>query len=315
VNFRLHAFLRQGWLIMLIFWLKIQINALTKRSVFTRVKKMCKKISVIVFVASIVMASAQVNAWKFHASFDNGTLGQKADNGGDGFHGAGGRSVYTDEQKLKGQAVKMQIQKGEEGYGNWGGVFPYPKTYKGETIWFLVHTYMPLEFDHYAYSAGNRLKFLRLQTLTAAGNNIGYNDIYFDMKSASNPFAYIYEGENAWVTIGGASEYPVKDTWESYEIAVTLDNVSVDNGGKGQVRFWKNGVLLKNITNRITLRDANAYSDRALLFTYWNGGSPKDQFMYADEITVTNEQPSQVDAQGNRYVGGLLKQRPVMTTE
>lgn len=270
------------------------------------------KIFSIGLAISVALITSQAHAWRFYASFDEGVLGQKADKGGDGFHGAGGKSIYTNEQRLKGHAVKMQIQKGEEGYGNWGGVFPYPKTYKGETIWFLVHTYMPKEFDHYAYSAGNRLKFLRLQTLTATGNNIGYNDIYFDMKNVVNPFAYIYEGENAWVEIGGASDYPVKDTWESYEIAVTFDNVSVDKGGKAQVKFWKNGVLLKDITNRITLRDADAYSDRALLFTYWNGGSPKDQFMYADEIVVTNETPSQVDAHGNKYIGGVLKYRPIM---
>ena len=178
-----------------------------------------------------------------------------------------------------------------------------------------MHTYFPAGFDHYAYGEGNRLKFLRIHTLTAGGSNIGYNDLYFSAKSVTTPFAFIYEGAPNWVTMGKLDDLPVQDTWESYEMAVTLDTVPVANGGKARVRIWKNGELLKDITDRITLKHEDAYANRALLFTYWNGGAPKDQHMYVDEITVTNEVPSRRDSQGNPYIGGLIKQRPLMLVD
>lgn len=255
------------------------------------------------------------SAWRVHATFDNGTLGTKAEKASDAFVGAAGQSLYTDEQKLVGNAVKLQAKKGDTGYGNWGGEFSYPKTYKGETIWYLVHTYMPLEFDNHAYGEGNRLKFLRIHTQRANGTHIGYNDVLFDMKSQPNPFIFGYEGENNWKLIGGAADFPVKDTWESYELAVTLDRVTVDQGGKARIRFWRNGILIADITDRRTLEYDDANSTRALLFTYWNGGAPKDQHMYADEIIITNETPSNTDAHGNRYLGGLISKRPVMDAD
>lgn len=266
-------------------------------------------------VIILTMLSPLVSAWTINANFDNGTLGEKAERSPDAFAGAAGRSTYTNEQKLKGQAVKLQAKAGDTGFGNWGGEFFYPRIGKGDKIWYLIHTYIPQDFDHYSYGEGNRLKFLRIHTFTADDKNVGYIDIYFDMKTASNPFAFIYEGEHRWSLIGGAADYPVKDTWESYEFAVTLDSKSVDDGGLAEIRFWKNGILLKHITDRITLKFDDGYSNRALLFTYWNGGSPKDQHMYADEITITNETPNQRDQDGYPYLKGLIDQRPVMLVD
>src|SRR5690625_7783165 len=98
-------------------------------------------------------------------------------------------------------------------------------------------------------------------------------------------------------------------------MAVTLDNVPASAGGMAKIRIWKNGRLLANISDRKTLGAADDYSDRALLFTYWNGGAPKDQHMYVDEITITTDIPDNVDEQGNPYLGGLLKRRPVMVAK
>lgn len=144
------------------------------------------------------------------------------------------------------------------------------------------------------------------------------------MKTHANPFVFGYEGftgnpevesDQYWVPIGDASHYPVQDSWESYEFAVTLDTVSVDKGGQGRVKFSRNGILIADITDHTTLKNADAYSHRALLFTYWNGGSPKDQHMYADEIIITNETPSERDSHGNYYLKGFIDQRLVMTLD
>lgn len=266
-----------------------------------------KNISLLtVIIILSISYPAQSKKWRIHASFDEGVIGARADNGGDGFHGAGGHSVYTNEQAIKGNAAKLKINKGSEGWGTWGGYFLFPKTYRGETIWLLIHTYMPTEFEHYAYSAGNRLKFLRIHTATSLGKHIGFNDFLFDMKNSPSPFKYIYEGEDKWSNIGVYKNSPKKDTWESYEIAITLDCMSVDDGGLACIKIWKNGSLLKKITNRITLKFNDAYADMAYIFTYWNGGSPKNQYMYVDEITITNTQPDKLDKHGNYFLKGLI---------
>lgn len=265
---------------------------------------------VVLAVALTVVPVEAVYAWTKSATFDVGTLGVKSE-GLEAFDGADGLSITSNEQILKGFCSKLQIKKGDTGYGNWGGEFRFPqKVYRGGTVWFLVHTYMPSGFDYHSYGEGNRLKFLRVQTLDSTGKNIGYNDLYFDMLGESNPLKVIYEGEAVWHNVGGAQDFPKKDKWESYEMAVTLDSVPVSKGGQGRIRIWKNGELLKDINDIITLRDNDAYSDRALLFTYWNGGSPADQSMYVDEITITTDTPATKDAFGNPYIGGLYLKRP-----
>lgn len=249
---------------------------------------------------------SQSRCWKIDVNFNKGKIGEKADNGRDGFDGAGGRSLYTKEKTLNKNAAKLQIKKNETGWGNWGGYITFPKSYRGETIWLLIHTYMPSNFDHHAYGEGNRLKFLRIHTSTSTGEHIGYNDLYFEMKNKKNPFAYIYEGEGKWTQIGTKKDSPAKEIWESYEFSITLDSVSVKNGGLARIKIWKNSVLLKDITDRITLKYSDAYADRALIFTYWNGGAPKDQFMYVDEIVITNQKPNYKDKDGNFYLKGLI---------
>lgn len=255
--------------------------------------------------------SAPAMAWTISADFDSGQLGTKADAGGDGFHGAGGNSIYTDEQVISGQAARLTIEEGSTGYGAWGGEFIFPeKLVSGDTIWYQVYTYFPIGFDHYSYSEGGRLKFLRIHTSSASGQNHGYIDLYIDRKDDPNPFKWLYEGEAMWRNVGKPEDLIVLGTWESYQMRVTLDDVPLDAGGLAQVHIWKNGQLLQHITNRKTLKTDSDYSNRALLFTYWNGGSPKTQSMYVDNITLTTERPSGLDAQGNYMLPSLIPNPP-----
>lgn len=251
-----------------------------------------------VLIALFVL-EAKSEDFLIHAHFNDGIVGQKAQTGesGDAFHGAAGQSTYSNEQVLDGKSAKLSINEGETGFGVWGGEFFYPNVYRGETIWFSVHTYFPLDFDHYSYGQGNRLKFLRIQTLTPENRNQGYNDFLIDMKGSSNPFKWIYEGQQIWKDVGLPKDQIVKGKWENYQMAVTFDTVSKNEGGLAEAWIWKNGILLEHITDRITLKNRNDYSNRALLFTYWNGGAPKTQSMYVDEIKITNIKPT---TKGNR---------------
>ena len=82
-----------------------------------------------------------------------------------------------------------------------------------------------------------------------------------------------------------------------------FDSISKDNGGNAIVRFWKNGKLLKEITNLTTLANSSAYSESTYIFTYWNGASPQTQQMYIDDLVITSSSPGGVDSNGNKYIG------------
>lgn len=250
-------------------------------------------------------------AWTLSADFDSGQLGSQADQGGDGLSGAGGNTIYTDEQAVSGQAAKLTIEEGDTGYGRWGGELTFPeKAVSGDTIWYQVFTYFPQGFDHYSYGEGNRLKFLRIHTLSSSGNNRGYIDLYIDMKGSYNPFKWIYEGGLVWRDIGTPEDMIVLGTWESYQMRVTLDDVAVDSGGKAEAYIWKNGELLRHITDQKTLTSDSDYSPRALLFTYWNGGAPKTQSMYVDNITITTDTPTGTDSFGNAMISTSIANPP-----
>ena len=80
-------------------------------------------------------------------------------------------------------------------------------------------------------------------------------------------------------------------------------NVPVSKGGTAEVRFWKNGALMADLTDRITLGAASDVSDQTNLFTYWNGGAPATQSMYVDDVILTTDTPSAKDAAGHPYIG------------
>lgn len=261
----------------------------------------------------LAMFTGPALGWTITANFDSGALGTKADHGGDGFTGAGGQSTYTNEQFFRGgQAAKLTIDKGQTGYGNWGGEFVFPqKVVRGQTIWYQVYTYFPAGFDYYSYGEGGRLKFMRIQTLTSSGSNEGYDDIYIDHKGSPSPFKWIFEGAQHWVNIGSApKDLPAFGKWESYQERITLDTVPVDAGGKAEVFIWKDGKLLKHITDQQTLKTNTDYAGRALLFTYWNGGAPQTQSMYVDNITITTDTPKGIDANGNSMIPSLIQSPP-----
>jgi hypothetical protein len=261
------------------------------------------RISKYLIALSLGFFSVNAPAWTIHADFDSGELGTTADRLTDGFSGAGGGSLYSNETVIKGNSAKLHIEEGKTGWGMWGGEFIFPeKVFRGEKLWYQVHVYFPEDFDHYSYGEGNRLKFLRITTRSNENQNQGAVDFLIDMKGSTNPFKWIFEGQNIWSNVGSPEDMIVKGKWESYQIQVTFDTIPLDSGGMAESRIWKNGVLLKHITDKMTLKDETSHTNRALLFTYWNGGSPKSQSMYVDEITITNETPDWKDSHGNPLI-------------
>ncbi|TCI85145.1 hypothetical protein [Tenacibaculum sp. M341] len=259
----------------------------------------CSKNETTIEVNEDLGSTAEERRWKETRGFNNGTLGEKVN------LSAQGNSVYDNEHVFEGSmSCKMTIEEGETGFGYWGGYIPHPeKLLEGDELWFRIRILFPEGFDYYSYGEGNRLKFLRVHSETSDGENIGYNDVYVDMKGSDNPFKYIYEGRQQWVNIGTPEHLPKFNEWETYEFYIRFHSKSKDEGGEGIVRFWKNGELLQEITHLKTLKFDTAKVGRSLIFTYWNGGAPKTQSLWVDDVVLTSDIPNKKDAKGNSFIG------------
>jgi hypothetical protein len=164
--------------------------------------------------------------------------------------------------------------------------------------------WFPTGFDYFSYGEGNRLKVFRVHTEDGiTGKHQGYNDVLIDRKNSNSAYIFGFEGENRWRGIGPKRELPAFDRWETFELYIKFHPEPRASGGEAVVRFWKNGELLSEITDRKTLVNMDSVVTRSLLFTYWNGGAPKTQSMWVDDIVITSDTPHARDAHGNPYVG------------
>lgn len=256
--------------------------------------------SIITVVVSLFYAS-YANSWRLEKNFNSGVHGTVAEKNSDSFDSAAGRSFYDNTNSYEGNmAAKLHIDKGKTAYGTWGGVIYHPQELgKGQEIWVRIRTYMPTGFNYDSTGEGGHLKFLRVHTQSTSGLNQGYNDWYIDDKNSSSPHKFIFEGEQQWSRVMNLSTRPVLGQWETYEMYLKLDNIPKSQGGSAIVRLWKNGKLILEDLNRRTLSYSNSTSDRTHIFTYWNGGSPKTQSMWIDNLTITNERPPNRDYSGN----------------
>ncbi|QJR81987.1 hypothetical protein CA267_015110 [Alteromonas pelagimontana] len=264
------------------------------------INKMHKILCFNLFIFFMIFSpnSKASDGWTIKSTFESEKLGDRA-KGSTGFKDLAGQSEVTKDQVLSGQSAKIWIKEGQTGYGRWGGDWKFPEPLRrGDKVWFSVHTYMPEEFEPYSSSGGSRLKFLRILTKDSKQKNVGYDDLYVNIKGSNAPFRFIYEGEQRWHNVGRKNDIFQKERWENYQMSITFDSISKDEGGMAEVRIWKDGEKIAHITNRKTLKHVDDLATRALLFTYWNGGAPKDQFMYVDDITITSETPKWTDVDG-----------------
>ena len=202
------------------------------------------------------------------------------------------------------KSCRLTINQGDTAFGTWGGIINHPSNVgRGGEIWLRVRTFMPAGFNYNSNGEGNRLKFFRFHTMSNSNSNFGYDDWYINPKGTNPPFQFIYEGQQIWDSVGTPQNAIVLGTWETYEYYVHLDTVPAGSGGLARVRAWKNGVLIAELNDRITLETTDGYSDRTHLFTYWNGGSPATQAMYVDDVELTTDTPAARDANGNPFIG------------
>lgn len=287
-------------------------------------KRKLLDMGLVLSAALMVLAAPQsALAWRYNINCENGVLGTAVERGDPNstFTDAAAATYYSNFSPVEGAgSCEMNIEKGWGGFGKWGGrkVFETPLV-KGDEVWIRVHLYYPVGFD---YTANPYFKVMRVHTSSPTGGNEGYNDLYMSPYNTIgvNPsgqrqhsaYHVIKENQDLIQRVwGDITEWPVMGQWETYEMYLKLDNVSVDNGGAGRIRFWKNGVLKGDFTGITTLSTVVSKADAFLLFTYWNGGNStgtgayptKTQKMYFDDLIIQNDPPAAFDAQGNRMIG------------
>lgn len=214
------------------------------------------------------------------------------------------QSIATTNVASEGEkSCRLSIDQGSTGFGQWGGIVDTPDLTSGDEIWIRLKMFVPNGFDYNSYGEGNHLKFLRIRTESASGQNQGYNDWYINREEVSVPHKFIFEGEQIWREFGDQSDKIVRGTWEVYEMYVRLDDTPVSRGGTARVRTWKNGELLGDITDLKTLVNDSSIATSVYIFTYWNGSAPRTQSLYIDELTITSQDPGNRDVSGNPFIG------------
>ncbi len=239
-------------------------------------------------------------AWTVKSNFEDGILGEKA-NGADGFTGAFSKTIYSNAQVHSGsQSAEVGIDAGVTGFGQWGGSFNFPSAlYEGDEIWFRTYLYFPHGFP-FSTDSGF-LKTMRIHTVSSNGDNEGYHDILIrdsgdHIVVGSEITGDWYANNPDWKLNGGPT---TTGQWHALEHYVKFSSVS----GEGITRVWQNGVLIKEDTITKTLGSSTSQSDFIYLFTYWNGGAPATVKAYVDDVIITSETPSNVDAAGNPFIG------------
>ncbi len=223
--------------------------------------------------------------------FESGLPGQSAR--GDAAFSDPMATTYSNERAFAGnQSARMAVTEGSTAFGEWGAIRNLPSRPKeGDEMWFRVAAYFPSTFD---YTANPRLKFLRIHTMSDSASNEGYIDVYI---LPNGLFTYDTEILNYVTKDLGAPLQ--KGKWETYEVYVKFSSVS----GQGIFRLWQNGKLIHENKQWKTLRSASSYSDRVHIFTYWNGGAPKSQSAFIDDVVIANTRPTARDAAGNYMIG------------
>lgn len=262
----------------------------------------------IIFVFFFLFLSTQAHAWVMESDFEDGTVGQIAQPlAASGATLSLSKTVFSSANPHGGlKSAKAHLDPGDVG-GEWGAWWTFPqKVYEGDEVWIRVWMYIPSNFD---WSSDAHQKGLRISVKNSSKGSAGYFDAYPGADSM-----YILNGPgltNYWTSGAGGSAPCANDKscfrfspgtygWESVEMYVKA------SATKGIFRVWRNGKLLINDMQSETLKAGSSgnYLAGIGVFTFFNNaGSPIAQDTYIDDVFITNEKPSNFDANGYPYIG------------
>jgi hypothetical protein len=134
-----------------------------------------------------------------------------------------------------------------------------------------------------------------------------YTALAADGKLLSN-FEGFPDDFNYEETVAGSG--PTLGSWTTMEHCVVHDNVSVDDGGAGEQRFYRNGVQLWRRTNQKTLQNSTDQVQALAFIDFWNGGASFSGNMYIDDMTIAIKGSGRddtaymaTDANGRKFIG------------
>jgi len=264
-----------------------------KMSIVSRTRKKSSVILKIMLI-TIVFTSGDAFAWTRSSNFDSGSAGQNAI-GTSGFDYAGRATTYSTDFSVSGtKSAKMLWTQGSEGFAEDHGEYSIQTVPNGGNIWIRGYFYFPSGFD---FTASPVSKFIRLKLSTG-----GYVSLLFNANVPSTPnvgklivgndsVAYNWQQDiqNSAISTG---------SWHCVEMHLRLSTTAPI------LRAWLDGNLVYNDTSNVqVLSGTNA--NLIYIMTNWNGGVPKTQSEYMDDIVITTDTPSQVDSKGNSMIGPI----------
>lgn len=264
------------------------------------------KHSAILFCATLFLSS-HAYAWTYEAGFECGTVGAQIEMS----TGCGIKnkilSEGSSEVAIDDISLKVAITKGTEDSNEFGGKILFGdgaitslgggKLVEGDEVWYRIYYFFPNGFDFSATGSG--LKIARLHVIDGGGSHEGYMSIHIqgNLSIGSGIDRDGFKANN-----GGNDKFGTtvqNGKWMALEHYVKLSPTP----GVGIARVWQDGNLIFEDKQTKTMRTSASRADEIFIFTYWNGGAPKDQYAFIDEIIVTTDIPGNKDSEGNNYIG------------
>lgn len=267
----------------------------------TVVTRRMPSVLTILLVMSL-FASGQAFAWTRSSNFESGTVGQNAI-GASGFDYAGTATTYSSDYAVAGtKSTKMVWAQGAEGFAVDHGEYSIPTVSSEQSIWIRGYFYFPSGFD---FTAAPVCKFIRLKLSTG-----GYISLFFNANIPSTPTVGKLVESNDSVAHSLQMDIPNSSistgSWHCVEMNVKLSTTAP------VFRAWLDGKLVLNDTSNVQVL-SNTTANVIYIMTNWNGGSPKAQTQYMDEIVITTDTPSQVDSNGNPMIGLISGNHAILT--
>lgn len=265
-----------------------------------------------IFCAAMGGAAAQEKApapptYKpaFTWSAANGTPGRTLD----GLNALGDTRYSDDIRGPFGAPVsaKQSLRAGSMWFGAY--LLDHLNLREGDDLWVRIYQFFPESFC-FSYGGGENdgwgaTKWIRAQTSS------GRSTIELGTAGTMNDPTYAFKRNPTCGTVTamygdinemGAGNRPfpqytsapiVRGRWQAIQVHWRF-------GPNGFVRGWVDDKYLGQ-SNHTTLR-SGARVEEIVYGDYWNGGIPKNQHFYFDEIIITTQQPNTVDDGGRPFI-------------
>ena len=245
-------------------------------------------------------------SWTIRVSFDDGLVGDYAnqDKGYNGFNGAGAATIFSDEKAVDGnRSCKMIWPEGHTGWAVCYGRITFTDNHgghelaEGDELWVRAYYYFKSPWRWYTPTDN---KILRIHVKRLDGAHGGYISFFSDRKGQIVGSTEV----DPWGKKYRTGTYYDLDRWQCLEMYIHFSSQ------KPILRMWKDGELIVEDTQRLTLVNPTDRSDMSYIMTQWNGGAPANQVQYIDAMIYTNETPTLRDNRGNPMIGPIGWKNP-----